>query len=62
MGRMSCDDSTPCEGSAGGGCWDLLCGVVKMRERGLTWVRAVPGFWVITSALAGSDDDGRCGG
>ena len=50
--RLSCANGRSCERFALNGINSTLCGVVKMRKRPLTCVRALPGARVTTPALA----------
>lgn len=61
LSRLTCGYSTGCERRVGAAGIRLLCGVVKMRIRPSTWVRALAGDSLFTLALAHSDDDCACG-
>jgi hypothetical protein len=55
---MSSANPRLCERFRAIGRLAFLCGVVKVHERWLTCMRAVPGIRLTTGALARSDDDG----
>lgn len=63
LGVLSCEDVAFCERSAEPSHHGHLYGGVKMLKQALTCVRALPGDWVTTTALAtpggACDHDGR---